>query len=140
MKQNIAVTTDAVIFAKEHNETFVLLIQRKNPPDQGKWALPGGFLEEDELLVESCKRELQEETGLVLTKIERIGIYDALHRDPRGRTITVAYTTMVLKRLPVAANDDAAHAEWINIKNLKNLAFDHSQIINDALKKFKIEG
>ncbi|PZD79324.1 NUDIX hydrolase [Mesonia sp. K7] len=138
MKQNIAITTDAVVFAQENNEIFLLVIQRRNPPDQGKWALPGGFLEENELLVEGCLRELKEETGLVLSKIEKVGIYDAVYRDPRGRTITVAYTSLLQERLPIEANDDAAQTEWVSVNNLKSLAFDHSEIIEDALKKMNI--
>lgn len=134
MKQKIAITTDAVIFSTLNNEKIVLLIKRKNNPFQGKWALPGGFLEENETLENGCKRELEEETGLKLSDLNQVGIYDAIGRDPRGRTLSVAFTKTIQKPEKVKGNDDAAEAKWIPLKELDNLAFDHRQIIADALE------
>ncbi len=138
MKQDIAITTDAVIFAEEKGALYLLLIKRKNEPYQGQWALPGGFLEEDELLKTGCLRELQEETGLELEHVERVGIYDAIQRDPRGRTLSVAFTTKLSQREPIKGSDDAAEAKWVLLKDVEEIAFDHGQIIEEALEKLQI--
>jgi len=136
---SIALTLDAVIFAHKEKELQVLLIQRKNDPFKGYWALPGGFLEENETLESGCRRELQEETGLRLdAELFRTGIYDALNRDPRGRTITVAYSTLLDRPQKVAGNDDASIARWLMVNKLDGLAFDHELIIRDALQRLKL--
>lgn len=138
MKQDLAITVDAVVFAEENNELYILVIKRKNDPYQGKWALPGGFLEEDELLHTGCLRELEEETGLQLKQMQQVGIYDEINRDPRGRTLSVAFTTKLQLRKEIKGNDDAAEAKWILVNELTEVAFDHQQIINDALEKLQI--
>lgn len=138
MKQDISITTDAVIFAEEKEGLYVLVIKRKNEPYQGQWALPGGFLEEDELLETGCLRELQEETGLKLEKVERVGVYDAIQRDPRGRTISVAFTTKLSKRKTIKGSDDAAEAKWMLLKEVEEIAFDHGQIIEESLEKLQM--
>ncbi|MDR6302127.1 NUDIX hydrolase [Mesonia maritima] len=138
MKQEIAITVDAVIFAEENNELFLLMIKRKNEPFKNEWALPGGFLEKDELLKTGCLRELKEETGLALTEIQQVGIYDKIDRDPRGRTLSVAFTAKLQQKKEVKGNDDAEEAEWVSLKEIKKTAFDHNLIISDAKKKLQI--
>lgn len=138
MKQEIAITTDAVIFAEEKGALYLLLIKRKNEPYQGQWALPGGFLEEDELLKTGCLRELKEETGLKLDDLKRVGIYDAIQRDPRGRTLSVAFTAKLPQREPIKGSDDAVEAKWVLLKDLEKIAFDHEKIIEEALEKLQI--
>ena len=85
-----AVTADCIVITKEA-EPKVLLIQRGNEPFKGKWAFPGGFMNMDETTEQCAIRELEEETGLRLSEIQQIGAYSKVDRDPRGRTITVAY-------------------------------------------------
>ena len=128
-----AVTADCVVIAKE-TEPKVLLIQRGNEPFKGQWALPGGFLNMDETTEQCAVRELEEETGLKVTKIKQIGVYSKVDRDPRGRTITVAYLAIIDKVENVKGLDDAAKAQWFPISNLPKLAFDHEEIISDAKK------
>lgn len=135
MKQTISLTTDAVIFAYEKERMYLLLIKRKNEPFKNQWALPGGFLEKEELLEEGCQRELKEETGLEIEKLHPVGIYDAIDRDPRGRTISVAFWAVLKKREALKAADDALEADWIALEKVENPAFDHEKIIADALKK-----
>jgi len=137
-KSKIAITTDAVIFQLKKGEFQLLLIKRKNEPFKGEWALPGGFLEEDELLLEGCKRELEEETSLKIDVLQRVGIYDAIGRDPRGRMISVAFTASVKNSTAVKAKDDAEEVFWFPTKELPELAFDHLQIIKDAAKLLQI--
>ena len=126
-----AVTTDALIYVKEGNEIFVLLVERGNEPFKNKWALPGGFIEMDEILESACIRELQEETGLVVDKMKQFRVYDAVNRDPRHRTISVIYSAGLDKREQVTGGDDAARAGWFPVSDLPELAFDHLQILRD---------
>lgn len=129
-----AVTTDCVVITRE-TEPKVLLIQRGNEPYKGCWAFPGGFMEIDETLEECAIRELKEETGLVVThdEIFPIGTFSRIDRDPRGRTISLAFLTLVDAPISVAAQDDAAKAEWFPVNKVPQLAFDHYEILNKAL-------
>ena len=126
-----AITTDAIVFFKEGNEKFVLLIERGHEPFKNKWALPGGFIEMDETLEEACKRELFEETGLKVDRMTQFKTFDAIDRDPRHRTISTIYFIELNTRIQVAGGDDAARADWFPISNLPELAFDHNQILKE---------
>ncbi len=133
-----SVTADAVLFAEKGGQIYVLLIQRGNEPYKGYWAFPGGFLNMDETVARCAERELEEETGVVLTGMQLSGIYSDVERDPRGRVITVAYTAMTT--MPVAtAADDAAAAKWWPLNDLPTLAFDHDKILVDAKNVLKID-
>jgi 8-oxo-dGTP diphosphatase len=131
-KQNIAVTVDAVIFYRKADILNVLLIKRKNEPFRNQWALPGGFLEEDETMQEGAKRELEEETGLKLEKLQQVGAFGTPGRDPRGRTISIAFVGLIDAEAKVKASDDALDAKWFSLNNLPDLAFDHRGIISEA--------
>lgn len=135
-KQHIFVTVDAVVFQKEKNKIQILLIQRKNPPFQNQWALPGGFVEDDEDLETAVTRELFEETGIVYSNFKQLKSYGKPERDPRGRTISVAFVGFSEeKAIPIGA-DDAKEAKWFAIDNLPKLAFDHDEIIGFAISHF----
>ena len=131
-----AVTADCVVIA---NETVprVLLVQRGIEPYKDRWAFPGGFMNMDETTEECAIRELMEETGLKVEELHQIGAYSKVDRDPRGRTITVAYLAIVDKPVAVTGQDDAAKAEWWTISDLPHLAFDHYDIIQDAIRTYK---
>ena len=127
-----AVTADCIVMTRD-DDPKVLLIERGHEPFKGCWAFPGGFMNMDETTEQCAIRELEEETGLKVTEIKQIGAYSKVDRDPRGRTITVAYLALVDALLPVKGNDDAAKARWFPIKNLPKLAFDHEEIMIDAI-------
>ena len=127
-----AVTTDCVVITKEV-ESKVLLIQRGNPPFKGCWAFPGGFMDMDETAEQCAIRELKEETGLVVEKVLQIGAYSKVDRDPRGRTITIAYLAVIDKPVDVTGQDDAAKAQWFPINALPPMAFDHDDIMHDTI-------
>jgi 8-oxo-dGTP diphosphatase len=131
-KQNIAITVDAVIFYRKAKNLNVLLIKRKNEPFQDQWALPGGFLEENETMEEGAKRELEEETGLKLEKLQQVGAFGTPGRDPRGRTISIAFVSLINAEPKLKANDDALDVKWFNLNDLPDLAFDHRAIISEA--------
>jgi 8-oxo-dGTP diphosphatase len=129
-----AVAADVVVIAAFPHGARVLLVRRANPP--AGWALPGGFVEPDEDLPEAARRELAEETSVAVDEIVQIGAYGRPHRDPRGRTVSVVYGA-VLKRPPTArAADDAAAVRWFPVDALPDdLAFDHAEILQDALPR-----
>lgn len=127
-----AVTADCLVFAHSDEGMMLLLIQRKNEPCKGKWAFPGGFMNIDETTADAARRELEEETGLVVGELHRVGVFDAVERDPRERIITVAYYTILNKPVPVSGLDDAALAGWFPLTELPDLAFDHREILREA--------
>ncbi|QUB64503.1 NUDIX hydrolase [Prevotella melaninogenica] len=127
-----AVTADCLVFAHTDEGMKLLLIQRKNEPYKGKWAFPGGFMDIDETTIDAARRELKEETGLVVGELHRVGIFDAVDRDPRERIITVAYYTILDKPTEVSGLDDAAQAKWFSLTELPDLAFDHKEILQEA--------
>lgn len=131
----IFVTVDAVVFRKSEGGQELLLIKRKNDPFKGKWALPGGFVDEGEDLPVAAKRELQEETGLVIENLEQLGAFGTPGRDPRQHTVSIAYTGFADENAEAIGADDADEAKWFPVKALPELAFDHADIVNSALKK-----
>lgn len=128
-----SVTADCIVITREA-EPKVLLIQRGGEPFKGCWAFPGGFMEMDETTEQCAIRELEEETGLKIHEVCQIGAYSKVDRDPRGRTMTVAYLALVDAPLPVKGLDDAAKAQWFPLSALPALAFDHADILKDAIK------
>lgn len=130
-----ALTADVVAVAGADEDLRVLLIKRGNPPFQGAWALPGGFVDEGEEPEFAARRELAEETGLAWEEeLELVGVYGEPGRDPRGWTVSVAYLLDAGDTLlTVLGGDDASEAAWHPVFGLPELAFDHSRIISDAL-------
>lgn len=133
-----AVTVDVVLLTPVELALQVLLIQRKQPPFQNQWALPGGFMDMDEELIDAARRELEEETGITVSKLMQIGTFGTFGRDPRGRTLSVAYLALYCdNRKSLQAGDDAAAARWFNTKMLSELAFDHAEILAAALQQLQ---
>ncbi len=131
-------TADCVIFRinnslEVENQLEVLLIERGNEPFKGAWALPGGYVEEYENLEHAAARELREETGLVDLQLHFLGIYGEKGRDPRGWTVTGAFWALESWGAAAVAGDDAVNARWFPVSELPACAFDHLNIINDAL-------
>lgn len=131
-KQDIGITVDAVIFVREENGLRLLLIKRNNDPYKGQWALPGGFLKEDESLQDGAKRELEEETGLRPKDLWQIRAFGEPGRDPRGRIISIAFMGVLDRVEEVKGGDDAGDASWFQLSNLPQLVFDHKEIIAAA--------
>ena len=134
MRQEIAITLDTIIIKDLNFSAKILLIKRKNEPFKNSWALPGGFLEETEGLKEGARRELKEETGVEVEDLKQLKTYGDLNRDPRGRTISIAFIGILNTDVKIKAGDDAKEADWFSLDELPKLAFDHSEIIADAKK------
>jgi len=133
-----AVTVDVVVFATVQQRPSVLLVRRAEAPFQGCWAIPGGFVEMDESLEAAAQRELAEETGVRDVAIEQIGAFGDPDRDPRGRTITVAYGAVIYGAPPAhQAGSDAAEAQWFPVDALPKLAFDHDLVLRTAIERVR---
>src|SRR3954470_3175601 len=133
-----ALTVDCVVFGFDEEELKVLLIQRGLEPFKGKWALPGGFVRNDETLDDAARRELEEEAGLKNVFLEQLYTFGALHRDPRERVVSVAYYALVkLAAHETKAATDAADARWFPVSKVPKLAFDHADILTTGLARLK---
>ena len=128
-----AVTVDAILIS---NTKSVLLIERGQEPYQGKWALPGGFINMDEELEMACQRELEEETGIRIGGMKQFKAFGSVNRDPRHRTISVIFYAFIEEEFVAQAGDDASNARWFPITDLPELAFDHQQILEEFKADF----
>jgi 8-oxo-dGTP diphosphatase len=106
MHKQPALAADSVVFDKAGR---LLLIRRKNPPFQGQYALPGGFVDYGERMEAAALRELREETGIEGRIVRLIGVYSRPDRDPRGHCVSAVYLVDAGDQQPVAG-DDAASA------------------------------
>jgi 8-oxo-dGTP diphosphatase len=133
------VTVDLVVFALIEKELRMLLVRRGKDPFAGRWAIPGGFMEMDEPAETAARRELREETGLeIVGAVEPIGFFEKPGRDPRGRTITLAYAAVIRAgRHEIKGADDAAEAAWVDVNGPLDLAFDHDEILTTAKRWLK---
>ncbi|MBC8487766.1 MAG: NUDIX hydrolase [Bacteroidetes bacterium] len=132
-------TVDAVVFRQNGNNPEVLLIRRKHYPFEGKWALPGGFVDMDETLEEAVVRELKEETGLKNVDLKQLHAFSTIDRDPRGRTISVIFFGFVdMENSTVIAGDDARDARWFDANEFPHLAFDHNKVVEMALRRISV--
>lgn len=131
------VTVDVVIFTIQDGVLKVLLVKRLVEPFIGQFAIPGGFVHEDEDLEEAALRELKEETGVADVYLEQLYSFGKPDRDPRGRVITVAYFALISADRTLKAGTDAAEAAWFPMDDLPPLAFDHATILNYALERLR---
>lgn len=132
--ETIRYTADIVLLAAGH----VLLIERDWAPYEGCWALPGGHVDAGETSMAAAARELAEETGITVptADLRQVAAYDTPDRDPRGRYVSVAYTTTLPSPIPPKAGDDATAARWWPLNALPGrLAFDHDKILTDAVTR-----
>ncbi|MCH2235595.1 MAG: NUDIX hydrolase [Crocinitomicaceae bacterium] len=140
MTQNIHVAVDAIVFGYNRDSgVSLLLIKRKYEPFKGEWAIPGGFVHDNEPLEDAVERELEEETGIKINYLEQLYTFGSPERDPRRRVVTVAYFGLVKSSQfeKLKASTDAEEAKWFNIKSLPKLAFDHKKIIKLAIERLR---
>jgi 8-oxo-dGTP diphosphatase len=130
------VAVDIVLFGYAEQRLHLLLIRRKYAPIA--WALPGGFVLEDEDLETAVARELREEAGVANVYLEQLYTFGAVARDPRRRVISVAYYGLVKpEQFTLLATTDSLEAKWFRLETLPELAFDHADIINMAHQRLR---
>ncbi len=133
-----AVTVDVVALTVLRGELCALVVRRGEPPYVGAWALPGGFVGEQEDLADAATRELAEETGVRVDGLEQLATYGTPGRDPRGRTVTVAHLAVIPWAPEAQAGSDATDAEWRPVSALVGSdapAFDHARILADGVER-----
>lgn len=131
----IQITVDVVIFTVCRGQLSVLLVQRDQEPFAGQYALPGGYLQEGELAVESAGRILINKAGVKDVYVEQLYTFDGLNRDPRGRIISVVYFALVPEaKLQLPGNQ---RVEIASVAQLPQLAFDHTDMVNYAVQRLR---
>jgi 8-oxo-dGTP diphosphatase len=134
------VTVDTILLRFRRQELEILLVQRGYPPFQGHWALPGGFIEMEETLIDAAQRELNEETKLNCDFLVPLLFAGDPGRDPRGRTITAVFCGILSPPFPaVQAGGDARETKWFAISHLPKLAFDHQKIIGTGIEQLMLK-
>jgi len=124
---------DMVVLNKTNAIPEILLIQRGKDPFKDHWALPGGFIEMEEDLIDSAYRELKEETQITKVQLKQLKTYGKPGRDPRGRNISVVFGGFLEEGQMATAGDDAKNTAWYPIDQLPKLAFDHDMIVEECL-------
>lgn len=133
-----SLAVDLVVFGYSERQLSVLLIKRGIEPFKGKWALPGGFVRENESLEDTARRELREETGVQNLYVEQLYTFGEANRDPRGRVVSVAYLALVKPDdFHLVASTDASAARWVSLEKLPALAFDHERIIETGRMRLR---
>jgi len=131
------VAVDIVIFTIQAGALKVLLVKRRIEPFPGQFAIPGGFIHDDENLDEAALRELREETGVTDVYLEQLYSFGEPRRDPRDRVISISYFALISADRTLQAGSDAAEASWWSMKQLPALAFDHAKILDCALDRLR---
>jgi 8-oxo-dGTP diphosphatase len=128
------ITADPVVFAPCEGRLHVLLVPRGVPPYEGRWALPGGFMNPDEEPEQTAHRKLREKTAVGPVYLEQLATYGSPRRDPRGWIPSVVY--LALTRATVL-REDGSDARWCRVDDLPDLAFDHDRIIRDGIDRLR---
>lgn len=135
------VSVDAALFTFHEDEIKILLVERQNYPDKGKWALPGGFVDKqrDRKLDDTVLRKIREKTGVVPPYIEQLHSFGNAHRDKRDWSITICYTALISHQSCAPHIDAVSDAGWLPLKAIKkrDLAFDHHDIIGFARERLR---
>lgn len=131
----------ASIFTIDKGKLKILLVKRKNNPYQGHWALTGGALYNDEDLEDGLNREIYEKTGLEHIEVKLANVFGKKNRSPVMRMVAVTYIGIIdASKVEIAKSTlKTSNAEWFSIDEVPHLAYDHNEIIADAIKKLKEE-
>lgn len=129
----------AAIFTVDHGITKVLLVERRNEPFYGMWALPGGALYNDESIEDGMNRELLEKTGLTVPNLRLCNVFGRVDRSPCMRMVGVSYLGVIdrFKVQLLTSTLKTSNADWFSIEDIPPLAYDHEEILKDALEKLK---
>lgn len=138
-RNHYPISVDSVIFGYTEGQLKVALVERKKEPFKGFWAIPGGFMEGEETVEETARRELKEETGIEHVFLEQFHVFNKPGRDPRGLTITIAlYALIDSNQCHLVASENEANGKWWPAYKLPSLAFDHDEICIKALESLRV--
>jgi len=129
-----AIVLRKVVKTSSGVEGELLLVKRAKEPFAGSWALPGGFMEWGENAEQAVAREVHEETSVRVRPVKMSGVYSDPARDPERQPVAVAFLCEYVSG-DAKGGDDAGEARWYTLSWLPQLAFDHDQIIKDALRQ-----
>jgi 8-oxo-dGTP diphosphatase len=133
-----ALTSDCVLFGFDEGELKLLLLQRAGEPFKNQWALPGGFVKENESAEDAARRILIEKANVSKIYLEQLFTFSELERDPRGWVISVGYYALVkLADYKVKAGRDTEDAKWVAVSQIPKLAFDHNEIVKTAITRLR---
>src|ERR1700748_526040 len=131
------VAVDCIIFGFDGSDIKLLLIQRGLKPERGKWSLMGGFLQPDESLEQAANRVLKKLTGIEGVYMEQLRAFGEPDRDPVERTLSIAYFALIdIHQYEKQLSDDY-HAEWILLKDIPELIFDHTEMVKLAQRQLR---
>jgi 8-oxo-dGTP diphosphatase len=129
-----SLSVDCIIFGFDEGELKILLIKRAKDPEKEKWALPGGFVGQEEGLNDAAKNVLEELTGLSKIYMEQLYTFGEVNRYPIGRVISITYYSLIkISDYNLKAAENAKEAMWHPISKIPKLAFDHSKMVKMAL-------
>jgi hypothetical protein len=137
-KEIAALSIDNVIFGLDQQQLKVLLVRQRDPRHKGKWALPGGWIREDEHLRDASSRLLRELTGITDLYMEQLKTFGKVDRFPGARVITVAYYALVSADSYQLATE-AEDVSWHAVLDVSDLVYDHMAILSEALAHLRRE-
>jgi len=127
-------SVDCVVFGYHDKKIKVLLIKRGAAPFKGGWALPGDLVYPNENIEVAAQRVLKDLTGINKLFMDQTKVYGQVDRHPAGRVITTGYYSLIdISKHDPHASAWADGVYWVDLKESKNLAFDHDVILNDAM-------
>ena len=129
----VFVSVDCIVFGFDENKLKLLIGRRQMDPGRGEWSLYGGFVKEDESLVEAANRVLFTLTGLNNIYMKQVGAFGAIDRDPGERVITVAYCALINVKDYDQHRCEEHGVEWVNIDELPRLYSDHNEMVRKAV-------
>lgn len=136
-QQRYLTAVDSIIFGFDGKELKLLLIHRGFKPEIGKWSLMGGFVEPKESLEMAAARILKQLTGLSGVFMEQLHAFGNPDRDPVERTISVAYYALIDIHQYEKQLSHNYHPEWVSLKNVPRLIFDHEQMVSIAKHRLR---
>jgi 8-oxo-dGTP diphosphatase len=132
------VAVDTVLFAIDAARVKCYLVNLRWGSSAGRWAFPGGLVREGEMLDEAARRELQQSTGLNDCYIEQLFSFGDPTRDPKAHVVSVAYMALIDRSSAVhSCSQKYAHDQWFEVTALPNLAYDHTEIAEYAVRRLK---
>ena len=137
--KNIGIHVTSTIFTIDNGIVKVLLIKRTNEPYNGYWALPGGGLYNNELVLDGAKRELKEKTGIDNVDLEMFGIFDKIDRSPLERMIGIGFIGVMDKKKAnlLSTTLKTSNSDWVDINKIAVLAYDHNEVLKEGINKLR---